>query len=204
MKIKITRHGKRDYYLLLVFVLLGIITAGWHCKGAALYEEIKALHLEQAGLIEKQESLLAVIEQGEQIKAEWELLDVKNERLDKLIPDLSELPLVLEKLENFLEKYPATVHSLLIGESSFKDDHVTVDLLLSISAAPSTMQSMLLDLEHFPHLVLFEKITWKNRAEDDTAVDLQFMIVFKHEIFADNNTSGSETALHDLKKGVVK
>ncbi len=197
MKIKKTRLNKRDFYLLLFFILLTIITAGWQFKGAALYSDIKALHFEQAGLKEKQQSLQTLLREEEQIETEWELLGVENERLDKLIPDLSELPLVLEKLETFLDKYPASVHALLIGENCFEDDHVTVELLLSISAAPGIMQSMLLDLEHFPHLIFFEKIAWTNRKEGDTAVDLQFRLVFKPETTAGEMASIVDSALTD-------
>ncbi len=182
MKTKKAALGKREYYLLLIIVLLGIFTTGWYFKGAALYKEVKTLHLEQSNLQEKKEPLLAVLQNRELIEAKWNLLCEQREGLNNIIPPLLELPLALANLETVLENHTVAVHSLRIGETDFKEDHATVELNLNLSGRPHILQAMLRDLEQFPHLLLLEKIRWFNHNNADTTLELQFKMVFSQDV----------------------
>ncbi len=181
MKTKKFASSKREYYLLLIIVLLGLFTTGWHFKGAALYREVKTLHLEQSSLQEKKEPLLAVLQDRELIEAEWNLLCEQKEGLSNKIPPLFELPLALANLETVLENHTVAVHLLRIGETNLEEDHATVELTLNLSGRPHILQAMLRDLEQFPHLLLFKNIRWFNHHNADTALELQFKLVFSQE-----------------------
>jgi len=178
MKTKNNTFAKREKYLLLIIALLGIFTAGWHFMGSALLTEVKTLHREQNSLAEEEKILLSILQDREVIEAEITLLDDQKERLDKKIPDLAKLPQALDGLEIVLNSHNLNVNSLRIGESSFKEDHVEVNLNLKVTGRPYVLQSLLQDIENLPNLVLFEKLKWSNTNKTDTTLELHLKKVF--------------------------
>ncbi len=178
MKTKLNIFAKRENYLLLTIALFGIFTASWHFKGAAFYKDINALRLEQIRLEKEEKKLLVTLQDREFFESEMELLKDQAERLDKLIPEPVKLPQALDGLETVLSNHSLQVDSLHIGESSFKEDRVEVNLTLKVTGRPFVLQSLLREIESLPNLVLFEKLQWLNNQETDPTLELHLKKVF--------------------------
>lgn len=170
--------NKREIALILLLLLSVLITAGWKTSGAADYDEIKEL-LEQRKLIEQESNRLSeIIAQKDIIETEWTEWQKEQERLNKTVPDRTDLPNVLGSLEDLLSQFPGAVHTLRVGETTDQHQYSSTALTLSVSDQPDKIRALLHSLENFPHLLIIDSITWSVIEDGFIKTDLDFRLFY--------------------------
>lgn len=172
------RISKREAYLILIFLFLLIATAMWHFSGALYYAEIKDL-LEQRAELEQETALLnSILEQKDQINADWLIWQGDRDRLNRAIPEREDLAAVLGKLDAHLNLFEGTVNKFNIGETTDHLQYSTISLYLSVSGSKDQVQLLLQNLETFPHLLIIDSIAWAATADELVKLDLLFRLIF--------------------------
>ena len=147
-------------------------------NGADLYSEINELLIKRVHLQEEQLLLQSTVQDKEEIEKAWSILQVEKESIYTAIPGLDELPLVLGKLESLFDRHSDAVQLIRIGDTYYEDDYVTVGLTLHLADQAHHLQSILQQLEEFPHLALTDQILWFNTGGMESRMELHLRLVF--------------------------
>ena len=170
--------NKREISLILLLRLTVLFLAGWKISGTADLAEIKE-QLEQQKLIKQESNRLSeIIAQKDIIEVEWTEWQEEQERLNKTVPDRTDLPNVLGNLEDLLNQFHGAVHTLRVGETTDHQQYNSTVLTLSVSDQPDKIRALLHSLENFPHLLIIDSIAWTVIEDGFIKTDLDFRLFY--------------------------
>ncbi len=175
---KILQRSKREILLIFIFLTAALYYLGWQLTGKNTYQDLVSVRHELNSYKEEQALLLNLVENGPNLEKNWIAKLDQEENSAEVLPDLTDLPLVLRNLESFLKAKPLVINSLRIGDTAYYDHHASVPMYLKLTAKPVYLLKLLEQLELLPNLIYLDYLKWHTRTESDVELELQLQLLF--------------------------
>lgn len=172
--------SNREQLIIIILLTAALYLIGWHLTGKILLGDLGSIRSDINTLQAEKTSLTNLIEEGATLEERYLKENELRDQLLTRLPDLADLPRVLNELETFLSEKPVTVNSLRIGDTLYYDHHAAVSMQLKTSAAPFHQFSLLEQLELLPHIIYFDYLTWNELNQSDIDLELQLYLLFYH------------------------
>jgi hypothetical protein len=178
------KTGGRETFLIYLLVISLLLAGGWKIAGAALYSDIKSLRDEIAIIEDESARLRELLDSEDFVIAAWEQWHNDSDRLHNLIPDHSELDVVLGNVEKIPGTVKAAVQSFTVDNLNSYESYSTARVILAVSCCPATALALLSELDAISHLFSMESITWRVNEEGNVRLDLAFRLYFFNQASA--------------------
>lgn len=174
--------NKREATLIAAVMISVIFLIVWQTAGRNLHQEIAGLSERSNSLGAEIASLEELLSQKNSIESKWSQLEEDEARLNDLLPEISELPSALGKLEIIVEHYDSQITSFQAGEIESRDNHASLPFTLCAEGSPFVISEIIKDLEAFPHLLVIDHLRWISLDEKGAAIDVNFRIYFYNDL----------------------
>ncbi|MFO7952353.1 MAG: hypothetical protein R6U91_06070 [Bacillota bacterium] len=168
---------KQSRRLPLYLLALSLLLCAWQVRGIIANEEIIKLHKELAGLEAEKTSLTELITTAPKKADDLAELDNKRQNTGFRVAESDDVPFVLASLEEMFNGYPLQVETFSAGEMTTENDHFAVGVDLQFSGSKGHLQNLLMELEDFPYLITFKRVTWEQTAENTANLKLKLQLI---------------------------
>ncbi len=181
---KIPRKKSETVLIVMLLISLALFTC-WQLSGAALFLRIRDLKEQRAFQIEERAVLSLILSQKTSIDKAWSIGQSDQIRLNRAVPDLADMPVVLSELEKLLNHYSGGVQLFSTGEPVDHYLHSELFLALSITGSAGEIMSLLHKLESFPHLLIIDNMTWALAENELNTLNLGFRLICLNSLKAE-------------------
>ncbi len=178
------KTGCREAFLIYLLIISLLLAGSWKIAGTALYSDIKSLRDEITIIEEESARLRELLDSEDFVMAAWEQWHNDSDRLHSLIPDHSELDVVLGKVEKIPGTVKAAVQNFSVDNLNSYDSYSTARVFLAVSCCPATAVALLSELDAILHLFSIESITWRVNEEGNVRLELAFRLFFFNQATA--------------------
>jgi Tfp pilus assembly protein PilO len=175
-----SRHilNKREASLIALVIIFVIALIVWQAVGRNLHKEIALLHEKSSSLTSEIAGLEEILSRKDSIESSWAQLHEEEARLNRVLPEISELPLVLEELGKVVESFNRQIKAFQADEIVTYDSHTELPFTLNAEGLPYQIRAIIKALEAFPHLLTIDYLHWTSIDDQEAALDIYFRIHF--------------------------
>ncbi len=120
----------------------------------------------------ERDAFMAIKDELNQARAEWELLSKEKGRLETIVPLKKELPFLLVELEKTINRHPLHLNHLRTGEKKRHHAYGTILIELGLSGQPAELERFLNRLVNQPHYTAYDSITWNYAPDNEVEVEI--------------------------------
>ena len=175
------RPKKRERLLLSLAIFLFLPVLGWYGGGSEYYDSIVELKQEIALLAEEIEILDELISSSDELSKDWKAREAELNILRRSYPALTDLPLVLESLEEIISAGNLTPLAIQVGEAKHEEYYSSMSVNLVTKGSARQLHNSLEMLENFSHMLVIDSLEWSELEAFEEQLDLAFRLIFRLE-----------------------
>jgi Tfp pilus assembly protein PilO len=170
------RISRREASMIAAILITATAVFLWQTAGQDLLQEIVQLSEKSTTLDTEIAALEDILNRKINIESKWAQIEEDEERLNMVLPEITELPTILGELENIIEIYDSYITSLQAGEVEYFDNHISLPFTLSATGPPYVITSIIQALEAFPRLLAIDYLRWSSINNESAAVEINYRV----------------------------
>ena len=169
--------SRREAYLIIFLLIIIVVYLSWTLAAKYIYSDIKEQHEQLRLICQEKERLMAIRNQGREIKAEWTLWQDKKDPIEENIHIQDDLPFVLVNLRKYFNSLPGTVHNMQVGQTTDHQLYSSTGIKLDISAQASRTKRLLQQIDNCSYFLLINSINWSQSSQEEARLNITLKLI---------------------------